>query len=467
MQERAAIKRSFATVFTKANIALIYIIIMLFVRSIKPELNVIAAFAITPAMLYLLLHDEFYVLIAVFIFFYEQLIFAPGAPVFRIYSYLFFAKFIFSKRKINFNLVLLPAVFVIIMYASFAMMNADVSTAVKAFIARNQTPPSALVINLRLVFKTMADLSFVFIIAYILNNDKKLFNKLFIVFVAAAVCSGLYGFRADNVFSYTLGYSANTGATVAVTRYMASFNDPNYAGFFLNIALFAVITSSVFKKLYIKIPLMLVLYYYIIASGSITALIGNASAWVLYLALRYRLKAIPIIAIVSIFGVLMYYTATAIPIIKNISVVSNLEQRLQNQFKDALDTEDSADSAALTSGRTKNWKYYLDYFNKQDIFRKLFGGNIILTSALDPYFAENNGSVPHQAYINFLLIFGIVGTFFIILCFVIKNIYYAVFYLKKKDDLYLTLILCNFMWAFFGLSLDYFPDWKFMFFYFF
>ncbi|MDD3766767.1 MAG: O-antigen ligase family protein [Eubacteriales bacterium] len=464
MQDRAVMEQDRQErLFSKPNIALYYIVLVVFAAAIKPDLMQIAAFAITPAMFYLFLKDEFYVLVAIFIFFYKPLIYIPGEPMYRIYTYLFFVKLIVSKRKIDINLALLPSLAVFILYIVFVVWNADTSAEVRHYIERNQNPPSDWFINAKKVFQLTADLSFAFVVAYILNTDRELFKKFFILLIFVGIASGIYGFSANNIFNYNIGYSDRAGTEVSIVRYMGSFDDPNYAGMFLNIALFAVVSLKIFRKSYVKFPLLLALYYYIIASGSITALVCNAVGWVVFIILRYRLKSATVLLIGAAIASIAVYSAINLPVIRDLSVVRNIELRLENQFKGEIDSENTS---ALTSGRTKHWQFYMDYYKRQDIFKKLFGGNIVLTSALDPYFQENNKQAPHQAFIGFLMNFGLVGTIVIILCFLAKNVFYVIYYFKQKSDLYLLLVLCNFIWAFYGISLDYFADWKFMFFYF-
>lgn len=446
----------------KQDIALIYIVLLLLVLCFKPDANIIITFAIAPAMIFLLFFDEYYVLFPIFICFYQQLIYATGAPLFRIYSYLLLLKFFVSKLKININLTLLPAIFVLLMYAAFAMPNADVSLAIQMFIDRGQKPPPEVLLNLRQILATMADLTFVFVLAYIFYTYKHLLGKMIVLYIAICLISGLYGFTASNIFAYSIGYHATTGAEMSVTRYMGSFNDPNYFGLFINLALFGVLSLNRFKKWYIKIPLLLIIYYYIIASGSLTAFICNILAWVVFIILKYKAKSLLILAVAGVIGGLMLFIIISTPTLRNLNIIRNVEMRIQNQFEN-LNTTDSAE---LTSGRTKNWRFYIDYFKKQDSIKKLFGGNIVMTSTLDPYFVETNKSGPHQAYIGFLLCFGIIGTIIILMCFIAKNITHAYHFFKENDQYSLALLMFNFIWAFYALTLDYFADWNFMFFYF-
>lgn len=450
------------SLFSNPNIPLGLILALIFLLAVRPSLNIYITFAILPLIVWLMAFDEFYVVFAIFFFFYEQLIIKEGSSAFRIVLYLFYLKFFLSKRKININATLLPAIFVIIFYAAFAMMNADTSAEVRGLILKNQQVPSDFIINSKLVMRTMMDLTFVFIVAHIFSTDRKLLHKFFLIWVLVAIASGTYGFFAGNVFDYNLGYNA-TGAELSVTRYMGSVNDPNYIGIFMNVAIFAVVNLSMFKKLYIKLPLLLILYYFVIASGSITALVANAILWAVYIILRYKKSSIIILVVAAIVASLAFFAVTRAPVIKDLSVVVSLEQRISKQF---LENVDTTDTAALTSGRTKNWDFYWNYYNKQDILKKLFGGNIVITSSLEPKFKELNGSMPHQAYIGFLMNFGLIGTLLIVLCLLAKNIFYVINYIRTNNEVMLLLIMVNVVWIFYGATIDYFSDWRLMFLYF-
>ena len=114
-------------------------------------------------MLWMFFYDEFYLLIGIFIFYSEQLAVGSSLPLMRVYSSLVLLKILFSKRKVGLNLVTISAMFVILLYCGFAVMNADTSTIVNEFVKKNLKPPSDLVINLRLMSRTVMDLSLIHI----------------------------------------------------------------------------------------------------------------------------------------------------------------------------------------------------------------------------------------------------------------------------------------------------------------
>lgn len=450
----------------KPMLIFILMFLLLFVMSVKPSLSKVVTLLFAPLMLWMFFYDEFYLLIGIFIFYSEQLAVGSSLPLMRVYSSLVLLKILFSKRKVGLNLVTISAMFVILLYCGFAVMNADTSTIVNEFVKKNLKPPSDLVINLRLMSRTVMDMFFAYLIAQVLNSDTQLFRRFLVVFVCAALVAGVYGFFADNIFNYDLGMDANTGKMVTIQRYMGTYNDPNYFGFYLNLAVFATMLSPAFKKLYIKIPLLLVLYYLIVASGSLTALICNVLAWCVFIVLRYKQKAAVILVVTAIVGAGGYLSMTTLPVVRDLSVVQSLQQRMESQFSDMFGADEKVDADALTSGRSRSWRYYLKYFGSQELTAKLFGGNIVMSSSIDPKFIEENNAAPHQVYIQFLLNFGILGTIVMMLCFLIKGALYLARYIKDQEDIVIMFLMSTFMWLFYGSTLDYFPNLSFMLFYF-
>ncbi|MDP4152163.1 MAG: O-antigen ligase family protein [Bacillota bacterium] len=449
----------------KQDIPLCAAVGLMFLLALLPSFNVYITFVLAPIILWLLFtSDDYYALLPIFLFFSEQLILTVNNPIFRIYSYLFFAKFIISKKKVDINPILLPTVLVIVLYSAFALMHADTSIIIKNYLLKNLKPPSNFMINFRLVFKTMVDMTFIMLMAQILKANRKLSDRFFIVWVLAAVASGIYGFTAHNIFDYNMGFSSNTGAEISVVRYNGSFNDPNYMCLFMTSAIFAVVTLDVFKKRYLKYSLLAILYFFVLASGSLTAIIVNILAWAVYIILKYKKASILILLVAAVAGLGTFFTVTHAPVLKNLSVVQNLEERVNRQFKSGIENS-SADT--LTSNRSKQWEYYINYYKKENIYKKLFGGNIVTSMSLDPVFVkENNAGVPHQAYLGFLIDFGAVGLILVVGCFILKNVVYILHYIRSKSDYMLMLLMINFLWAVYAMTLDYFANWKLMFCYF-
>lgn len=434
----------------------------IFAVAVFPSINMYAAMLIAPLMLWLFFYDDFYLLAAIFLFFGEQLVVVIGVPIARVYTVMIIVKAIlFDKSKRKLNAFLIPAILVLAMYAMFALPNADNSITVREYIAKGVEPPSNFVLNAKWILKYIVDFTYLIFLASKFQVDKKLFQKFCFYIVICAIASGIYGFRADNIYNYVLGYT-NSGEIFGVERYMGSFNDPNYTGFFMNLAIFFTIKVPEFRNRIIRTIVLTVLYYFLVASGSISGILFNICGMIAYIILRYRMKSVKVLFISGLAAAIVVFLALNIPQLRSIGIVQSMITRVESQFS----SSDSASVDTITSGRETHWVQYMEYYKEQDTVKKLFGGNIHMTAAVDPYFTENFGNVAHQAYIGFLLCFGAVGTFLFLFSFAVKTGINLVSYFKYKEDYYLLLFICSFIWIFYGFGFDYFADWRFMLFYF-
>lgn len=438
------------------NVSWLAILLCMTAIVFVPSLYIPLTWLMVPFVGILFFYDDFYTLCGMFLFFEENLVLIPGLALFAVYSMLVIVKyFLFDKAEKKIPVLIIPAVCIMLMYAIFAMPTADTTAARLTYINSGRVPPSDAMINMRLIIGYMLDSAVIIILALRISHDDKLKNQLCPVIVCSAVLSGIYGYVAGNIFNY--GAEGNT-----IVRYMASFNDPNYASFFFNFAIFIVLTNGMFKKLYVKIPLMIVLYYFLVASGSMSGLIFNILGIIIFTIFKYRVKMVLGLLIAAIIGGGVVFMIMKIPKLANLPVIVNLETRISRQF---LDNEDINMSDA-TSGRETQWEVYWDYFKRQELENKLFGGNIIMSYSIDQNLKEKYGNPPHQAYLSFILDFGLVGGVIMILFFVIKLINTFVVMCRTESSMNLLLFLIACMWLFYGMGFDYFGDWRFMIFYF-
>lgn len=443
---------------SKSEIGVIAVLFLVAVMVAQPNLNIIITFLIAPLMLWLFFYDEFYLLLPVFMLFTTQLLLKENMPLARFYIYLLLIKLVFTKKSSKLNAVMLPALVVFFLYCGFTIMgsNLDYQNA-----AGTLGDAPGWISNLRLATRTMLDLVIVYLMAYLLIHDKKICQRFFVVLVVAVLLSGLYGYRAQNVMEYSLGMDANTGTMLSIVRHKGSLEDPNYFGFYVNIAIVIVLSAKVLQKPYLRYPLLVALYYFLLASGSLTSLACNVAVLFFYIVLKYK-KAAPIaLVILGTLTLGAYLTATNLPVIKDMTVIQNVQLRIERQIYHTEDNE-----VISTSGRTDLWEYYTNFYKKQDTLPRLFGGNIMMSSVIEPKFLEEPGHASHMVYIQFLLNFGLLGTLVLLLCFIAKACGYAYRYFKENEPIFMTFFLCSCIWLIYGASLDYFPNWIFMLFYF-
>lgn len=438
------------------KVAWISIALLMFAIVLIPKMYIQLTWLMIPFVVLMFFYDDFYALWGMFLFFEENVVIIPGLSMFAIYSFLVIGKYVlFDKCEKKLPVFTLPAVFIMILYALFALPSADTTAARLSYINSGRVPPSDAMINMRLIIGYAFDSVLIIILALRVSNDEKLKKLVCKVIAVSAVLSGIFGYTANNLFIYG-------GEDAGIIRYMASFNDPNYASFFFNLAIFIVLIDTDFKKLYIKIPLLVVYYYFLVATGSLSGIIFNVIGLILFSVFRYRLKAIIAVAVTAVIAGGAVFAVMKIPKLANLPVVINLQNRLDLQFSNGEDTT----AAEATSGRSEQWEKYWGYFKKQEIGNKLFGGNIIMSYSIDQHFKDEFDNAPHQAYISFLLDFGIIGGSIMILFFIAKLAATFILMCKENRDMPLLMFMIACMWLFYGFGFDYFGDWRFMIFYF-
>lgn len=426
------------------------------VITLVPSTYIPMTWLMLPFVCIMFVYDDFYTLCGIFLFFEDNIVLIPGLSLFAIYSLMVVVKyFLFDKCEKRITVAVIPAILIMVMYAVFAMPTADTTAARLTYVNSGRVPPSDAMINMRLIIGYALDSAAIILLAMRIGNDNGLKRKLCIVIVITAVMSGVFGYTAGRIFVYG-------GEDAGINRYMASFNDPNYASFFFNLAIFTVLATDIFKKLYLKIPLLLIFYYFLVATGSLSGLIFNVIGIAIFTIFKYRLKAVLALSVTAVIFTGVWLAITKIPQVASLEVIVNMQTRITRQF--AQKEETSVSDA--TSGRETQWKNYWEYFKKQEPEKKLFGGNIITSSSIDQSLKEEFGNAPHQAYLSFILNFGIIGGGIMILFFLIKLVGAFIIMCKSNDGINLLMFIIACMWLFYGMGFDYFGDWRFMIFYF-
>lgn len=425
--------------FTRSNILLGIAVVLPLALAFFPSLSTVVAIAIAVISLFLITKDAFYLIFIVTLFFYSQLVLPGGLALYRFFNYLLLIKIFFDYKKLSLNYFIIAPFFVIVIYCG-----------------------TALIPNLgRLGVSTLADVILVLLLTGRILKDKALFRKFCMVFIASALVSGFYGVLGRHAFQYAADYRNGIWA-VYVTRYLGSFVDPNYAGFFFNLALFMLFSLKTTVSWRVKLPIAAILCCFLIATVSLSSMICFFTTFILFAFLKWPRKAVPVVLALFLAVGGFYGAAKAIPFLSNIQIVSDLITRVDSQ----LGFIEEGDTARVTSERSETWSSYWEYFKTQTITKKLFGGNIVMASYLEPKFQKEMVGFPHQAYIGLLLNIGIIGTAVLLLGLLLKTVFYLLEYLKKREDVHLILITTTYMWIFFGMGIDFFVDWKFFFFYF-
>ena len=297
----------------------------------------------------------------------------------------------------------------------------------------------------------------VFIVLYIKTclTEREMFNSFFKYYVMAAVFTTVFGFLRMALQWKTAVYIE--GEWVYVTRFIATYNDPNYLGFFFNVAIFAAIVLKIFRSFAVKFCVVCLLYTALIATLSITALICNALGVFLYfvLAKKINVKTIAAIAVGIPILILGYHYALANPVAGVTDAAYKIESKLDD-FR-------AKDMNSFTTERWSIWEDHFDVYRQQSNTGLLFGGNVINAYVRDK---DKFRKVSHQDFLDMLLNLGLAGTFVMVAFYFlnVKNKFLRFLEFRSEEDIMSLLI--KYIWLFYAFSLTMFPAWMFYLFFF-
>ncbi len=384
-------------------------------------------------LVFLFFYDEYYLALPILLFFYMQLVLPGGIVLFRVYSLLLLLKVI--KKAIPLDLTSLLPFLVITLYSVVAIF------------------PHSIRLAVFLIF----DMIFLlyYIRSYLMNRER--FRSFFRYYVLAALAATVFGLlRMAGQLSTAVFVD---GQWVYVTRFIATYNDPNYLGFFYNIAIFSLISLRLFRRVWLQRLLLAIMYLALIATLSTTAILCNVGGIVLFLLLtkRITLKTVVTLALLS-QGVLFLYNAA---LTRPIFLLSDAALKVKSKLMEV----DLGNFSSFSSQRTDLWADHLEYFREQSNFRMFFGGNVINAYVLDE---STFSAVSHQEFIDMLLNFGLLGTMIMILAFLIRSgrILRSLYHKKQNGGEEVAVLLMKYVWVFYAFGLTMFPGWMFFLFFF-
>lgn len=396
---------------------------------INPSFTTISSIIIIGISIIIWGSDKFYYIFPVFILFSGELLLPGDISAYRVFSLLLFFKIILSKSPTIEKVILIP--FSIIAFYCFLVI------ALYDYI-----------LSFIIIFDLF--LMILYISIFIRKNISIFFNY----FIFATVIACIYGWfmQALNLKTFII----IDNEWVQVSRFIGTFTDPNYFGFFINIAIFAVIILNNFKYKNLKIVVLIFLYVSLLATLSVTGFICNVLMLGIYFALSKTVKIKYILTVILIGGLLFlnldFLASTNYP------AISDAAKRITSQLSLGADK----DTSAVTTGRSDIWKEHIEYYLQQPIIKILFGGNFVTDAGIDPQF----NYVSHQAYIDMLLNYGLLGTLVMILFLIIMTLKFVSNYFKTKNEEYLLLIIIKLIWIIYAFGLSMFPSWIFNLFFF-
>lgn len=208
-------------------------------------------------------------------------------------------------------------------------------------------------------------------------------------------------------------------------------------------------------------------YFFVVLfqTGSLSGLLTCLVALVLVVIMKYRSRSIPFLVLLFFCLIGFAIAAWNVPAVRNIAAIGSIVTRVNEKMMYlALGRWDM-----LTTGRYDLWQTVVSHFNRQPMLGKLFGGNVITTLMTDESLFHKDLAC-HQMYLQSLLNFGIVGAITIFLSLASTFVYRIFRFFtvdKRAENSDIKMIQISFVAVFlvFGLSVDYFVDWRFLFFF--
>lgn len=384
-------------------------------------------------------NDLFYIFLPIFLFFWDQFYLIPGStPLYRVYTYMAAIRLVLDFKKLRFRTQFLMPFLVMIGYCLLVMSRE----------------------NLRYALNISVDVIVSYFVISYVYQDSKLIRRMFTAFSLTAVCSGVYALLAESVVSYETGI----GALKEIVRYYGTIGDANYAGYFYCVAMFMALLNDDLKMWYYRVPVTGALLYFLLSTGSQTALLCMVICACVYILLRYKLHGIPIVLLFLLAVVIFVILLFNIPALQKLGPLATIYNRLQETFFSAQ----YGDVNALTTNRLKLWQFALKRFQDESLIKKLIGGNVITTYIAEAYFVAGQCTAVHQSFIQGLLDFGVLGVTIIFGVRIIQTLTdTACYYFKKNkkfpEDIYCIMIITSVAFIVFAFTLDMFIDWRFMF----
>ena len=279
-------------------------------------------------------------------------------------------------------------------------------------------------------------------------------RRFFAVYAITAICSFITGLVTGG---YQDGYQILDGQLVELIRYIATFEDPNYMGFFFTIAVFSLLSLKVFHSK-LRIAFILILYAMMFSTLSITMIVVNVILWPIYLFFAKKLNLKTFLVILVILAILasLYFFGISTP---EFPVLGNLSLRIQDKLESLFQN----DFESVTTGRTGLTLQHWEYFKSQSVFKMLVGMNA--ASTIKTSLGEIKLAA-HNEYVDLLLNIGILGTLLYFVFFFSRTVQCLHLYKKEGDSAAFCIFMAKCVWLMYGLALTMFGDYRFMFFFF-
>lgn len=355
------------------------------------------------------------------IMFFEPVLNLPFelGSVFRIYQLLFLTKILLDAKKgVTFAVPQLHKILLSIMLITWSVVTNQGTSNILSMIIN--------LVILLYIFSRISSSE---------QNDKNYSQMLFTMFLFSFL-SGFYGL-----------YGGSQMIIGGVSRYSGTIGDPNYTALFYLLGIFSLLGTNVIYSSRVKAVLFSIMFIFILLTVSLTGIAGLAVLLIIYYLFKDKKVALVAI-IVIIFSVLC---AAHFPI------ESGAFHGLKTRVTFSIDSIRNGDYALLTSNRSNLSSDYLSYFFTQSQKTILFGGQNIIAGNYRKSMLNMFAVVSHNSYIDMLYAMGILGTLFILACFIYDIIRSLLRYKTTKKEYYLTFAFLKLTILWFSLGISIFP----------
>lgn len=384
-------------------------------------------------MVLLAFGSKYYLTFPIVLFFYTQFGLFAGMSILRIFSFLQILNFIvlyIEKKKAQVNYKSLTLLTIYIAYTLIVLTTEEPSLGV------------ALLLSL---------ISIGILALYNLSEEQKLVS-FFRVYCIVAVLSIPAGLKQANSM---INHQVIAGKLVEMSRFMGTFDDPNYFTFFCYIAIASLLTLKLFSRR-TRISLLCIFQIGVFSTLSITGIIAGVIIWGTYLLLEHKINfGTFAVALCAVIAVIMGYNyALQHP---ETPVIGSLALRVGEK----LSFMRMGDLSGITTGRSSYSQQHMEYFMNQSVGRILFGGNLANTKIMN---VGNMRFAAHNEYIDILLNIGVVGTLVYFYCFFSRiNRLFRIRRLDETRTNYCNcLLLFKVIWIIYAATLTLFLEERFL-----
>ena len=364
----------------------------------------------------------------IMIFYYESFGILFGMSVYRYFTFIFLFYILLTSKNFTLKFSHIVPIVIFAIYSIVIVAPDDIRRAIFVVL----------------------DVVCIWLLISCFLNELEHLKSFFRVYVFTALCAFITGtiINSTRVINQVIG-----GELVEIARNYGTFEDPNYMGLFYSVAVFAIMSLSLFPKVW-RIVLVISLTAMMLTTLSITALLVNIVFWLIYLFANKKINIVTfccfILVLVALLGLYSYGVNNP-----DTPVIGNFVLRIQ----DKLDSLSSGDINEVTTNRTELTQRHWDYFWEQPVLKMLFGMNpaSVLKTDIGGY-----KSAAHNEYVDLLLNIGILGTL-LYLGVMFTRTAKSFIRVRRDGDAYSNCIfMMKVIWLAYGLTLTMFGDYRFM-----